>query len=103
MLAAQVEVEVSSPSLAIVGVVAIVLAALLIWGLRNPLVWRLLAVVGMGTGVGLLVWGIAIAALKEQPSIGSPAGIIATGAGVLASAIVLFIISFLGGRTTRKE
>jgi hypothetical protein len=92
-----------SMKLAIVGVVAIVLAALLAWGSKNPLVWRLLAVVGMGSGVGLLVWGIIIAAGKEEPPIGSPAGIIATGAGVLVSAIVLLVISFLGGRTTRKQ
>jgi len=102
MLLAQV-CEVSHPCLAIIGIVAIVLVVLLIWGSRNPLVWRVLAVVGMGTGVGLLVWGIIIAAMKEEPPIGSPAGIIATGAGILASAIVLLVISFVGGRTIRKE
>ncbi len=95
--------EVHVPSLAIVGTVALVLTILLIWGAWRPLVWRVLAVVGMGTGVGLLVWGIIIAATKEAPLIGSPAGIIATGAGVLASAIVLLVISFTGGRTARKE
>jgi hypothetical protein len=102
MLLAQV-CEVRPPCLAIIGIVAIVLVALLIWGSRNPLVWRGLAVVGMGTGVGLLVWGIIITTMKEEPPIGSPAGIIATGAGILASAIVLLVISFLGGRATRKE
>lgn len=55
-----------SMKLVIVGVVAIVLAGLLAWGSRNPLVWRLLAVVGMGSGVGLLVWGIIIATGKEE-------------------------------------
>ncbi|MDZ7616329.1 MAG: hypothetical protein U1E05_04950 [Patescibacteria group bacterium] len=95
--------EVHVPSLAIVGTVAIVLAILLIWGAWRPLVWRVLAVIAMGTGVGLLVWGIFIAATKEVPLIGTPAGIIATGAGVLASAIVLLVISFFGGRTVRKE
>ncbi len=95
--------EVHVPSLAIVGTVAIVLTVLLIWGAWRPLVWRVLAVVGMGTGVGLLVWGIIIAATKEVPLVGSPAGIIATGAGVLASAIVLLVISFAGGRAGRKQ
>ncbi len=94
--------EVPSLTLAIVGVVAIVLVALLVWGSIEPLVWRLLAVIGMGTGVGLLVWGIVIAATKEEPPIGSTAGIIGTGAGVLVSAIVLLVISFLGGRAARK-
>jgi hypothetical protein len=86
------------PDLAIGGIVAAVLVALLIWGSENPLAWRLPAVVGMGTGVGLLVWGIILAATSQEPPIGSPAGIIGTGAGVLVSAIVLLVISFLGGR-----
>jgi hypothetical protein len=102
MLLAQV-CKVCSLPLAIVGVVVVALVALLIWGSKNRLVWRLLAVVGMGTGVGLLVWGIIIAAMKEEPPIGSPAGIIATGAGVLVSAIVLLVMSFLGGKKARKE
>ncbi len=91
------------PGLTIFGIVAIVLTALLIWGSWRPMVWRVLAILGMGTGVGLLVWGIIIAATKELPLVGSPAGIIATGAGVLASAIVLLVISFTGCRTTRKQ
>ena len=95
--------EVHVPSYAIVGTVAIVLTILLIWGAWNPLVWRVLAVIAMGTGVGLLVWGIILAATKEAPLIGTPAGIIAMGAGVLASAIVLLVISFFGGRTARKD
>jgi hypothetical protein len=97
MLLAQV-CELRPPGLAIVGVVAIVLVALLIWGSIKPLVWRLLAVIGMGNGVGLLVWGIIMAATGEEPPVGSSAGIIGTGAGVLVSAIVLLVISFLGGR-----
>jgi hypothetical protein len=95
--------EVRIPDLAIVGIVFFVLLGLLVWGSIKPLVWRLLAVVGMGAGVGLLVWGIIIAATGQEPPIGSPAGIIATGAGVLVSAIVLLVISFLGGRAARKE
>lgn len=95
--------EVHVPSLAVVGTVAVVLTILLIWGAWRPLVWRVLAVVGMGAGVGLLVWGIIIAATKEAPLIGSPAGIIATGAGVLAGAIVLLVISFTGGGSGRKQ
>jgi hypothetical protein len=92
------------PSFAVgVFAVAFVLIGLLIWGSQNPVVWRLLAVVGIGTGVGLLVWGIVLAAVGDEPAIGSPAGIIATGAGVLASAIVLFVISFLRGKKARNE
>jgi hypothetical protein len=95
--------EVHYLTLTVLGIVAAIVVALLIWGCTNHLIWRLLAVVGTGTGVGLLVWGIIVAATREEPPIGSPAGIIATGSGVLVSAIVLLVMSFLGGRTSRKE
>ena len=91
------------PSIAVVAVVAIVLIGLLIWGARNPLVWRILSVLGMGTGAGFLVWGILMAAMQEEPRFGSPAGIIAIGAGALVGSIALLVISFCGSCRGRKE
>jgi hypothetical protein len=44
-----------------------------------------------------------LAAMHESPALGSPAGIIAAGAGGLVTAIALFVISFCGGRPARKE
>ncbi len=85
----------------IVGIPFVLLIALLIWGAWNPIVWRILAVRGMGTGAGLLVWGILLAAMKERPPLGppgSPAGIIAVGAGVLVGSIALLVVSFCRGR-----
>ncbi len=90
-----------SVELLVVGVPFVVLIALLIWGVWNHLVWRLLAVLGMGTGAGLLVWGILLAALKDRPPLGlpvSPAAIIAVGAGVLVSSVALLVVSFCRGR-----
>jgi len=92
-----------SPALLPLTVAGIILAGLLVWGFKNPLVWRMLAVLGMGSGVGFLVWGIMLAAMHESPALGSPAGIIAAGAGGLVTAIALFVISFCGGRPARKE
>jgi hypothetical protein len=73
---------------------AVILLALLVWGMKNPMVWRLLSVVAVGGGVGLLVWGITSAAMREQPSIGSPTALIGTGAGVMVGGIMLLVISF---------
>lgn len=87
---------------AIVATVAIVLIGLLIWGAWKPLVWRILSVLGMGTGAGFLVWGILMAAMQEAPRFGSPAGIIALGAGVLVGSIALLVISFCGSCGSRK-
>jgi hypothetical protein len=87
-----------SPSFMVVGLFVVVLVALLVWGAWSPLVWRLLSVVGMGAGAGLLVWGILLAAMKDPSPLGSPAGIIAVGAGVLVGSIALLVVSFCRGR-----
>ena len=83
--------------LVIAGVLAIVLLGLLVWGVKKPVVWRLLSVFGMAVGSGVLVWGIMAAATGMTPSNSSPPVIIGTGAGVLVGAISLLVISFLGG------
>lgn len=92
-----------APSIAVVAVVAIVLIGLLVWGAWKPLLWRILAVLGMGTGAGFLVWGILMAAMQEEPRFGSPAGIIAIGAGALVGSVALLVISFCGSCRGRKE
>ena len=86
----------------VIGVIAVILLGLLIWGAWCRLIWRLLSVLGMGTGVGFLVWGILMAAMRQEPPFGSPPEIIAGGAGVLAGSIVLLVISFCGGCSPRK-
>jgi hypothetical protein len=83
-----------SPPGLMLGVPFVVLVALLIWGAWSPLVWRVLAVLGMGTGAGLLVWGILLAAMKDPSPPGHPAAIIAVGAGVLVGSITLLVVSF---------
>jgi hypothetical protein len=88
--------EIKHADLVIGGVVAVVLLGLLIWGAKNPLVWRILSVFGMGTGAGFLVWGIMLASVRQEPPIGSAAGIIAVGSGGLVGAIALLVISFCG-------
>jgi len=75
------------------------LVGLFLWGLKNPVVWRLLAALGMAVGSGLLVWGIVAAATREPLPLGLPAaGIIGIGAGILTGAITLLVLSFVGRR-----
>ena len=84
---------------------------LLIWGLWNPKslatcvigAARLLAVLAMGGGVGLLVWGIVAAAMGEPVPIATPAGIIGTGAGSLTGGIVLLVLSITCGGSCRSQ
>jgi hypothetical protein len=72
------------------------LIGLLLWGIKNPVVWRLLSAFGMAVGSGLLVWGIVSAATCEPAPFDSPAGTIGAGAGILVGSITLLVISFLG-------
>ncbi len=94
--------EISIPSctawVIIAGVGTLILLGLLIWGVRNPIVWRLLSVIAVGSGVSFLVWGITSAAMRQEPSIGSPTGLIGAGAGVTVGGIMLFVISLCGKR-----
>jgi hypothetical protein len=83
-------------------VLCLLLAGLLVWGLaglflsgiKNPVVWRLLAAPGMAVGSGLIV----AAATCEPIPFCSPAGIIGIGAGILTGAITLLVLSFVGRR-----
>ncbi len=97
-----VEQELSVPSwlgcAVIAGVGALILLGLLIWGVKNPLVWRLVSVLAVGSGVGFLVGGIMSAAMGEQPAFASPTGLIGAGAGVTVGGIMLFVISLCGKR-----
>jgi hypothetical protein len=79
----------------------------LVWGLINPVVGRRLArtfaVIAMGLGMGLLLWGISGAASGERlrPPFGSNiitdvSEAIGWGAGFLTGGIVALVLSFLG-------
>lgn len=83
--------------------IILVSVVLLIWGIWKPLVWRLSSVLGMGAGGGILVWGIMMASLHEEPPFASPAGIIGIGAGVLIGSIALLVISCCMGCKVCKE
>jgi hypothetical protein len=94
----EVEICGGTPDCHLIGVCAgaVLILLLLLWGVKNPIVWRLLSVLGVAAGVGVLVWGITSAAMGQEPSIGSPTGLIGTGAGVMVGGIMLLVISFLG-------
>jgi hypothetical protein len=97
-----VEQELSLPSwmgcAVIAGVAAVIVLGLLIWGVRNPVVWRLLSVLAVGSGVSLLVWGITSAAMGEELAVVTPTSLIGAGAGVTVGGIMLFVISLCGRR-----
>jgi len=89
--------EVLAPTCAscviLAGVAALIVLGLLIWGAKNPVVWRPLSVVAVGAGVSFLVWGIMSAAMCEPPAIGSATSLIGAGSGMTVGGIMLFVIS----------
>lgn len=86
----------------VLGVLAIVVLGLLVWGVKNPLIWWLLCVIGTGTGASLLVWGILIYNQPEQLPFGSPAMIIGAGSGFLAGSVILLVAAIIGSCSRKK-
>ena len=89
-------------AVAVVGLAAIVLLGLLIWGAKNPLIWWLLCVIGTGMGTGFLVWGLLMFHQEEQLPFGSPAMMVGAGAGFLAGSLVLLVAAIIGSCTRRR-
>ena len=75
----------------------LLLIGLLVWGLINPVVGRRLArifaVIAMGLGMGLLLWGIPPFDSHIITEVGEAIG---WGAGFLTGGIVALVLSFLG-------
>ncbi len=79
--------------------VGLLLLALLFWGLKNPLVWTILAVIAIAVGVGFLATGITNATLLGErptnPQVDSAAQSIGFGAGAAVGGIALLVVSLL--------
>lgn len=79
--------------------VAIVVLGLLLWGVKNPLGWTVLAVVAIAVGIGFLATGITNAALlgdrRTNPQVESAAETIGFGAGATAGGITLLVVSLV--------
>jgi hypothetical protein len=87
----------------------LLVVAIFLWCIIRPNVGRrfarIFAVLAIGTGIGILAWGICAAALGE--TIRSPLGLtsliakpieaIGWGAGSLAAGITTLVLSFIGG------
>ena len=93
----------------------LIVAALFLWCIIRPSIGRLfariVAVLAIGGGIGVLTWGICAAALGEtirspfglSSLIAEPSEAIGWGAGLLAGGITALVLSFIGGRKTRQE
>jgi hypothetical protein len=106
-LQSQIDTDVISSASVLLGILLVV--ALLLWCTIRPDVGRrfarMFAVLAIGTGIGVLTWGICAAALGEV--IRSPFGLtsliaeaseaIGWGAGSLAAGITALVLSYVGG------
>ena len=103
----QMDTDMSSGASVILSVLLVV--TLFVWCIIRPNVGRrfarIFAVLAIGTGIGILTWGICAAALGE--AIRSPLGLtsliaepseaIGWGAGSLATGVTALVLSFIGG------
>ena len=99
------------PIIVSVALPLIAIIALVVWCVVKPTAGRVLArifsVLALGTGAGVLVWGICTASSGD--AIRSPFGSLVTtpseaigwGAGFLAAGITALVLSFIGGRKIR--
>jgi hypothetical protein len=93
----------------------IVLIGLVIWCVVQPIAGRALArvfsVLSLGTGAGVLVWGICAASIGEtirspfgmDALIATPSEAIGWGAGFLVAGITALVLSCIGGCRTRTS
>ncbi len=93
----------TSPALIVIGVLALILLGLLIWGAKNPLIWWLLCVIGTGLGTGMLVWGLLMRHHGDETVVASPAAIVGAGAGLMAGSLVLFVAAIIGSCARRRN
>ena len=87
----------------------LVVVVLFVWCIIRPNVGRrfarIFAVLAIGTGIGVLTWGICAAALGETlrsplgltSLIAEPSEAIGWGAGSLAAGVTALVLSFIGG------
>ena len=106
-LQGQMDTEMISGASVLLFVLLVV--ALFLWGIIRPNVGRrfarIFAVLAIGTGIGVLTWGICAAALGEAVRspfgltslIAEPSEAIGWGAGSFAAGITALVLSFIGG------
>ena len=87
----------------------LLVVTLLVWCIIRPNVGRrfarIFAVLAIGTGIGILTWGICAAALGEvirsplglTSLIAEPSEAIGWGAGSIAAGVTALVLSFIGG------
>lgn len=80
-------------------VLAIVLLGLLIWGIKQPLAWIVVAFITIGNGVGCAGYGVAQALLGSKPATAQQiewvSQFIGGGVGGTTAGIVLLVVGLL--------
>jgi hypothetical protein len=85
----------------LLGIVSgILLLGLLLWGLKNPLVWTIVSALAIAGGVGGLVWGIMQVVLLQHDErtsrhISDASLAMGIGSGAIVGGIVLLIVSLV--------
>ena len=81
---------------------ALVVLILLLWGIKEPLVWIVVAFLAIGLGVGCLGFGVSKALLLSEPrtsqAVEQASMFIGGGAGGTVGGAVLLVVALLRRR-----
>lgn len=77
----------------------LVVLGLLLWGIKQPLAWVVIAFLAIGGGVGCLAYGISQAVMLEEPRLSQDvteaSACIGGGAGGTVGGIVLLVVALV--------
>lgn len=83
---------------------SVVVLALLLWGIKQPLAWMIVSVLAIAIGFGCLAYGISQALLLSEPrpsrEVAEASMFIGGGAGGTIGGVVLLVVSLLRRRET---
>lgn len=84
------------------GLSAIVVLGLLLWGMKNPLAWVVFSVLAIGIGVGCMAYGmttlIALGERRTTHAVEEAAVFIGGGTGGTVAGVVLLVVALLRRR-----
>lgn len=86
---------------------AVILLVLLVWGIKQPLAWIVVAFIAIGNGVGCAGYGVAQALLGSKPATDQQiewvSKFIGGGVGATTAGIVLLVVGLLRYRKSSAE
>ena len=78
----------------------LVILGLLLWGIKNPLAWLVVAVLAIAIGAGCAIYGLTLLLANRNASYGVTEGAVHLGAGcgAVVGGVVLLVLGLIRSR-----